>query len=216
MYNALVKRIVFLLIPFLLTSCLPQISIKSQAGDEADIFFSTGFSQSTAKTLKAMSGLDSNSPLFNKDDILLLLKNSGIINTSASVPSGTEVAVTGTIQNISKNPLAQTGILSKSEHSLKLTIGPKQISAFYELLNEDAKSYLDLMMIPALIGEKMTVSEYKELLSSMYGLSFAEEIISGTLSINLSSKNGKSTSKNTISLGELLTSTEEKIWEISN
>ena len=72
-----------------------------------------------------------------------------------------------------------------------------------------------LMMIPALIGEKMSVPEYRELLASMYGPSFADEIVNGNLTINLSSPNGKKTLSKTISLGEILTATEEKTWSIS-
>ena len=197
------------------TSCLPQISIKAGKGDEATIFFSTGFSPATARTLQTAVGTDENTPLFNKNDILMVLNSAGATNTSASLPSPTEISTEGTLPELSKHPLSMTGLIKKTKKSLTLTLGAKQISAFYELLNDDAKSYLDLMMIPALIGEKMTVDEYKDLLSSMYGPTFAEEIVSGSLSINLSSKNGKKSVKHTISLGELLTATEEKSWEIT-
>ena len=95
-----------------------------------------------------------------------------------------------------------------------MALGPKQISAFYELLNEDGKSYLDLLMIPALIGEKMTTSEYRELLASMYGPSFADEIVNGKLSIQLVSPDGKKSLKKEISLGELLTAENELIWSL--
>ena len=197
-----------------IVSCKPQISIKAGKSDEASIFFSTGFSDSTAKTLQNLTGADTNAPLFNKDDVLLLLKSAGAVNTSAALPTSNEISANGTIPEVSKNPLYQTGILSKTEKSLTFTLGPKQISAFYELLNDDAKSYLDLMMIPALIGEKMDTKEYTELLSSMYGPTFAEEIVSGKLTISLSSPDGRRTLKETITLGELLTATEEKSWSI--
>lgn len=197
---------------FTLSSCKPQISIKTGSNDEAILFFSTGFSESTAKTLKTLTGADSNSPLFNKEDILSILKSAGASDTSAAIPSPTEVSATGTIPEFSKNSLAKTGLITKTEKSLTLKIGPKQITAFYGLLNEEAKSYLDLMMIPALIGEKMSVSEYRELLASMYGPTFAGEITDGKLAINLSSPDGKKTLKETISLGELLCATEEKTW----
>ena len=203
-----------LIFSLFIVSCKPQISIKAGKSDEASIFFSTGFSDSTAKTLQNLTGADTNAPLFNKDDVLLLLKSAGAVNTSAALPTPNEISANGTIPEVSKNPLYQTGILSKTEKSLTLTLGPKQISAFYELLNDDAKSYLDLMMIPALIGEKMDTKEYTELLSSMYGPTFAEEIVSGKLTISLSSPDGRRTLKETITLGELLTATEEKSWSI--
>ncbi|GEM_PF-1270474 len=193
-------------------SCRPQIAIKAGANDSASIFFSTGFSEATARTLQNLTGANPDAALFSKDDILLLLKSAGAINTSAVLPKPNEISASGTISQVADNPLSKTGLLSKNDKSLTLTIGPKQISAFYELLNEDAKSYLDLMMIPALIGEKMDSKEYEDLLSSMYGPTFAQEIVGGKLTIILSSPDGRRTLKETITLGELLTASEEKSW----
>ena len=201
-------------VSFIFMSCLPQISVKAGNNDEVTILFSTGFSQATAKTLQAATGADPNAPLFNKDDVLLVLNSAGAINTSATIPSPTEIATTGTLPNLSNHPLATAELVTKTDKSLTLTLGPKQITAFYGLLSEDAKSYLDLMMIPALLGETMTVTEYRELLASMYGPAFADEIVNGKLTINLSSPNGKKTIKETVSLGELLCATEEKSWSI--
>lgn len=201
-------------ISFFFMSCLPQISVKAGSNDEATIFFSTGFSQATAKTLQAATGADPNAPLFNKNDVLMVLNSAGAVNTSASIPSPTEIATTGTLPNLSNHPLSAAGLISKTDKSITLTLGPKQISAFYGLLSEDAKSYLDLMMVPALIGEKMSPDEYRELLSSMYGPTFAEEIVTGKLSITLASPDGKNSIKENISLGEILCATEEKSWTL--
>lgn len=203
-----------LIFSIFIVSCKPQISIKAGNSDDATILFSTGFSESTAKTLQSLTGSDTNAPLFNKNDLLQLLKSTGAVNTSVALPGPNEIAASGTLPQVSKNPLYQTGILTKSEQSLSITIGPKEISAFYELLNDDAKSYLDLMMIPALIGEKMDAKEYEDLLSSMYGPSFAREIVNGKLTISLSSPDGHRTLKETVPLGELLTASEEKSWSI--
>ena len=210
-------KILKFLIPLTLifASCKPQISVKAGTTDEATILFSTGFSSATAKTLQAATGADPNAPLFNKDDVLLVLNSAGAVNTSATIPSPTEITTTGTLPNLSTHPLATTQLITKNKNSLTLTLGPKQITAFYSLLTEDAKSYLDLMMIPALIGEKMTISEYRDLLASMYGPSFADEIVNGKLTIALSSPNGKKSIKETVSLGELLCATEEKSWSVN-
>lgn len=207
--------VLLLAVIFSLSSCKPQISIKASSGNEAVLFFSTGFSESTAKTLKNLTGADLNAPLFNKEDVLALLKASGAVNTSAAIPNSTEISASGTIPELSNNSLSKTGLITKNEKSLTLTIGPKQITTFYSLLNEDAKSYLDLMMIPSLVGEKMTVTEYRELLASMYGPTFADEIVNGSLTITLASPDGKKTLKQTVSLGELLTTDKEKSWSLS-
>lgn len=205
---------VFLSATFLFFSCKPHISIKAGTNNEATILFSTGFSENTAKTLKALRGANTNEPLFNKDDVLSLLKNAGASNTSASIPSPTEITATGTLASVSKNQLAKTGLLKKGEKSLTLTIGPAQIVAFYALLDDETKSYFDLMMIPALIGEKMSIAEYTDLLASMYGPTFADEIINGELTISLSSPDGKKNLKKSLTLGELLTTEKELSWKI--
>ncbi|WP_296321489.1 hypothetical protein [Treponema sp. UBA3813] len=207
--------ILLLTCSILFFSCKPQISIKAGTSDDATIFFSTGFSESTAKTLKSVSGSDMDAPLFNKDDVLMLLKSAGAINTSATLPNQNEITTIGTLPSLQNHPLSQAGLITKNQKKLSLTLGPKQITAFYELLTEDAKAYLDLMMIPALIGETMSVKEYRELLSSMYGPSFANEIVDGKLTINLSSPNGKTKVEETLNLGELLTANEEKSWSIT-
>lgn len=199
----------------LFISCLPQVSMKAGNNDEIAFVFSTGFSEGTAKTLKNLSGLAADAPLFNREDILMVLQSAGAVNTIALIPSPTEIAATGSFKEFSKNQLSQIGLIKRSENSLSLTVGPKQIAAFYGLLSEDSKSYLDLMMIPALLGEKMTVTEYRELLASMYGPSFADEIVKGKLTINISSPDGKKTLKENVSLGDLLCAVEEKSWVLS-
>ncbi|WP_294428503.1 hypothetical protein [uncultured Treponema sp.] len=198
----------------LFTSCLPQISVKAGNGDEATIFFSTGFSDLTAKTLQTLTGADPNAPLFNKDDVIAVLNSAGAKNTSASLPKPTEIAATGLLPSLSEHQISMAGLVTKTEKSLTVTIGPKQITTFYDFLSEDAKSYLDLMMIPALLGEKMTAAEYRELLASMYGPTFADEIVEGKLTINLSSPDGKRKLKETVTLGELLTAEKEYSWKI--
>ncbi len=200
--------------PLILSSCKPQVSVKASSANEALVFFSTGFSQSTAKTLKNLTGTEPDSSLFNKEDILAILESVGAKETSVAIPNPTEVSATGTVRQLAKNPLSTTGLITKTKNSLTLAIGPRQITTFYALLNDEAKSYLDLMMIPALIGEKMSLSEYRELLASMYGPTFASEIVNGKLTISLSSPDGKSSLKEEISLGELLCADEEKVWTL--
>ena len=208
------KIYIIILSGLLFISCRPQISIKAEKADEATVFFSTGFSESTAKTLKSLAGTDSSAPLFNKNDVLQLLRAMGAENATANIPSQTEIAATGTVKSLSQNRLFQTGLIKNEDGTLTLTIGPKQIVSFYGILNEDEKSYLDMMMIPALLGEKMSVTEYRELLSSMYGPSFADEIIKGKLTIVLSSPSGKKKVKEEVSLGDLLCSEKEMVWTV--
>lgn len=208
------KLCLLILSSLLFTACQPQISIKAEGDDGATVFFSTGFSESTAKTLKSLTGADSSSPLFNKNDILQLLRAGGAENATANIPSQTEIAATGTVKSLSQNRLSQIGLIKSEKGTLTLTIGPRQIVSFYGMLNEDEKSYLDMIMIPALLGEKMSVAEYRELLSSMYGPSFADEIIKGKLTILLTSASGKKKVRQEVTLGDLLCADKEMVWTV--
>ena len=146
--------------------------------------------------------------------MISFLRSAGAEKVNAALPNQNEIATTGTIFSLAENQLAKSGLIEKSEKMLRLTIGRKQIVEFYSVLNDDSKSYLDLMMIPALLGEKMSVEEYRELLSSMYGPTFANEIVDGKLTIVLSSPNGKKQIKETITLGELLCANEDLTWSV--
>jgi len=206
------KTLLLLGISALFISCKPQISVKALSENSADLSFSTGFSEEISKTIHSISGLDPQIPLFNKDDILVLLQNSGVTDVKASVPSPTEISTSGIFATDTQ--IFSTGFLAISKNSLSFTIGPDQLKNFYNSLNEDAKSFLDLMMIPCLIDETMSPAEYKELLASMYGPAFAEEIVDGSITIKLTSPDGKKQKKDTVKLGDLLTYTQAKSWEV--
>lgn len=196
-------------------SCSPKISVAAGNDDSVKISFSTSFPDETAKTLRSMAGIGADVPIFAENDIKNLLAQVGSTNTKVSIPSVNTLNSNGEIKNISANVLSKCAIVAKSEKSLSVSLGPEQFNNFYNLLTEEYKSYFDLMMIPSLIGEKMSAQEYEELLSSMYGPTFAKDVVSGTLEISLSSPDGKKTLKDSVPLGEILTLSETKTWKVS-
>ena len=183
---------------FIFASCSPKISLAAKDLDSVEIKFSTAFPEATAKALRQMTGAGDEIPIFAEADIQNLLSQAETQNAKVSIPAANELFSSGTTAN-----------------SLSFSLGAEQFQAFYSLLSEEFKSYFDLMMIPSLIGEKMTAAEYEQLLSSMYGPTFAKDVVSGTLEISLSSPDGKKTLKDTISLGDILTLSETKTWKIS-
>lgn len=206
--------LVFALI-FSLSSCAPKISIEAQSGNSVKIGFSTSFPEETARALRKMAGAGDDIPIFAEEDVRALLLQAGGENSKVLIlpPNGLESSTE--IKNISENVLSACKIVLKSKNSLSLSIGPEQFKNFYDLLTDEFKSYFDLMMIPSLIGEKMTTAEYEELLSSMYGPGFAKDIVSGTLEISLSSPDGAKTVRDSVTLGEILTAAETKTWSVS-
>ena len=200
---------------FLFAACRPKISLAAKELDSVEIKFSTAFPEDTAKALRQMTGAGDEIPIFAEADIKNLLSQAQAQDAEVSVPSSNELLSSGTIRNVPQNVLSKCKIIGKTSDSLSFSLGAEQFQAFYSLLSEEFKSYFDLMMIPCLIGEKMTAAEYEQLLSSMYGPTFAKDVVSGTLEISLSSPDGKKTLKDTISLGEILTLSETKTWKIS-
>ncbi len=198
-----------------LSSCGPEISVKAIQGDGAEISFTTGFSAAAADTLRSISNLPGESPIFAPQDITLVLKDMGVQDPVAKTPTVTSIQSSGKIPSVKSSDFSKIKVLDRRGKSLKVTIGPKQIQAIYQKLNEESKAYFDMMMIPALIGEKMTVAEYRDLLASMYGPTFADELVGGKLTVTLSSPDGKKTSKETLSLGEILTLSGEKSWTLN-
>lgn len=197
---------------FIFASCSPLISVKANSNNTIDVSFKTGFSAATSKTLKTIAGLQESDTLFHAGDMIQLLTEAGAFNVSAKIPSENEVQANGTLKDLKKTAFYSTGLIS-NEAALTLTIGPEQITRFYNLLDENSKSYIDMMMIPCLIGEEMNSDDYRMLLSAMYGPTFANELVDGRVTVRLEAPNGKSTVINE-RLGDLLTSNKEMVWTL--
>lgn len=201
-------------------ACSPDLTVQATGVDGATISFSTGFSKSTEQTLKSIVGAVSGeandtAPLFNANDISAMLKATGLQQVFANSKDATTLFASGSARSISEITLAKTGILSRTKKSLTLTLGSIQFQALYAMLDEESQAYFDLMMIPALSDEKMTPAEYNELLASVYGQTFADEITGGSFSMTLISPDGKKRTTAKVTLGEILSLTAEKSWTVN-
>ena len=201
------------------SACSPALTIKATDANQAEISFSTGFSKEMEKTLRSLAGAfsegaDTDAPLFNANDVASLMHSAGMTSVKTTGTNNSTISTSGSVLTSAKNALTQTGMLSVTAHSLTFTLGASQFKALYALLDEEAQAYFDLLMIPSIAGEEMTSAEYTEELASLYGKPFAEEITNGTLSLTLSSPDGKKKTTAAITLGELLTLTGKKSWSV--
>lgn len=197
----------------ILASCSPSVSVRAKKGGSVDVSFKTGFSAETSASLKKIMGIPQSEPIFSSADMVQFLTEAGASSVSARVPSENEVSAGGSLKSPKNSALSATGILEMTENSMSLKIGPEQIRKFYSLLDDNSKSYVDMMMIPALDGESYSVDEYKLMLSALYGPSLASEIADGKVSIELESPNGKKI-RAAETLGNLLTLNQERVWKI--
>ncbi len=198
-----------------LVSCSSSINVTAKNNDDVTLSFSSAFSKKSQDALLSLTGAQENSKtLLSADEVKTFLSSSQATNIKASVSPQNEIDASGDFANISDKNLSSFNILKRTQKSLSLSLGPEQISAFYNSLPEDTRSYFDLLMIPCLNDEKMDIAEYTELLASVYGTTLAEEIVNGQIKIELQAENLKKSVKAQITLGELFTLTEQKTWSV--
>lgn len=203
---------------FLFASCAPELTVQASGVNGAEIAIkTTAQSDALSELLSSLSGTEgSASGLFSASDIKTFLSGTGFENTDASVSPSGEIQARGTSADVRTGQLAQFGLVTRTKNSLTLTVGTPQWKKIYESATEESRGYLDLLMIPALSDEAMSLSEYRSLLSSVYGPSIAREITDSPIVIFLAapaSFGGKKT-KITTTLGALLIRTEEKSWSV--
>lgn len=196
---------------FNLMSCSAEFSVAAKK-DGTDFAVKTSFDSTFLDSFKELVGIDKSQSLFDENDFSQILKILNFTDISSAKDSENKFSSKGFLSSIEMQKL---GFIKLTENSISITLGPKEFEKIYENLDENSKSYFDMLIIPALIGEKMTFSEYKEILASMYGKKFADEITEGKISIKLCSPDRKKTEIHTEKIGEILSLSEEKVWSLS-
>ncbi len=216
------KRVFFVVAVLgLLASCSSRISICSSGADDVAVSFSAAFSPAAADSLRSLMDASGSSAdtqaggaIFSSNEIKSFLTAAGAKNVTADA-GAQKISAAGSVADVSKTVLSSCGILKTTPSSIAFSFGPDELSAFYENLTEDAQGSLDLLMIPCLNDEKMTVAEYSELLASVYGQTLADEITKGEILLELKSADSKKSLTDKITLGELFTLTKTKTWSLS-
>ncbi len=201
-----------------LVSCSSSLTVTAKSTDGVILNFNSSFSKEAQTALLSLTGAQdssTNAPLISADDVKSFLLSSQATNVKALVSPQNEITASGEFAPLSKKKLSELNILKRTATSLSLSLGPEQITAFYNSLQEDTRSYFDLLMIPCLNDDQMDINEYTQLLASVYGTTLAQEIANGQIKIELNAENLKKTVKAQITLGELFTLTEQKTWSVS-
>lgn len=214
---ALLLSTLLLGILLLLSSCNTSLSVRVTKQNTAELSLSLQYSKQAAELFKGITeALDSSSEqtqIISAQDIKAFLTAAGLQNVTAQTNKPYSIEAGGTITDFSSSQFINSGMLTVQNRSVKFTFGPEQLKALYDSMDSEAAAYLDLLMIPCLNDETMTLSEYKELLSSVYGPELAAEITDAKISINLSAQQAsESSSGKAVTLGELFTLTSSKNW----
>ncbi len=201
-----------------LVSCSSSITVTAKSTDGVTLNFNSSFSKEAQTALLSLTGAQdssTNAPLINAGDVKSFLLSSQATKVKALVSPQNEITASGEFAPLSQKKLSELNILKRTDTCLSLSLGPEQITAFYNSLPEDTRSYFDLLMIPCLNDDQMGINEYTQLLASVYGTTLAQEIANGQIKIELNAENLKKTVKAQITLGELFTLTEQKTWSVS-
>ena len=198
---------------FLLAGCNSELKITVLPENNAQVEFRTDYSKTFKDTFSALTGKN-DSTVFSDQNLLNLLRQLGTKSPHAS-QTGNSMQLK-CICSTTDSRFTGLDILTVKDKTAVLTIGPEQIKNLYSQSDEETKSYLDLLMIPCLEDEIMTVPEYEELLASLYGKTFAKDLVSGRLKVELAFSGKKETCRAEITIGELFTLTQAKTWQLSS
>ncbi|MBQ7619654.1 MAG: hypothetical protein IJS51_05955 [Treponema sp.] len=97
---------------------------------------------------------------------------------------------------------------SNGKKTFALTLNPETLAA--SILQEDsaAKTLADILMAPIISGEEMSLDEYKDLLTEIYGGRLASELLSGDLVVEFVANGQKQVQR--VSVSDLLLSASGK------
>ena len=175
--------------------CPLKVTVECFKDDSLSVNFSSelgsAFVESLAQIQRISSENGQNSP--NLDEIskkiqselnAKFFKNSSVnfgkntLNAAAQIPSAKKFPKE--FINIQK--------AAGGKKTLTLTLSPESLAA--SILQEDsaAKTLADILMAPLVSGEEMSLQDYKDLLTEIYGARLAAEILSGDLAVEFVDK----------------------------
>lgn len=211
---------VYLMILFSFVGCKASVKITALQADasagaaEAQVQVNLDLGALLGDTIVSLTGLigDSatGSKLFNKAEMEKSLMDSGFTNVSVIPRGETGVDVKSSLKKGSYN-----NFINSDKQNLTVTFTQDNIGILFASLGDDYLSYASLLMAPVLSGEKMSVTEYKELLSAVYGDELAKEVTESVIDLTLQGLKGKKSSFR-VNLCDILCLTDAMTYSVSN
>jgi len=191
-------------------SCTTEVTIKENSNGIIDISFSGAAGQAFAKMISSSSDYQSDTVIFETDQIQFELLKSGFENVDVKSKTGSDLQIL--MQEKTKNTFLYKSGLFSGKENLKITLSPKELTEFYKLADEQIILFLDLLLAPIFNDEVMSQEEYLETIASFYGESASKEISESNIKINLTDKNNQ-TKTFSFPIAQLLTLQETIILE---
>lgn len=206
------------------TGCSSSLTIKAQKDSSAHINLETDIGTTVAslitnltESLNAFGMGDffeqnikpfANMQFFYAPQIKAALSTGDITDIEVSTPSATSVSISGTLPPPSKqktstsNGIKIANFVTCTQSSLTVILSPSTVRKIYDILSDDTKASVDLLMAPVFTGEQMSENEYKELIISVYGEDISKELLSSEIKITLEVPEGCTLKKSSLSQTE--------------
>lgn len=182
---------------FLFFSCSAEIVFEVKKDGNVKISYDGDLSGDFFQFLINQNGKNTELDLGNIEntelDVEVLtesLKNSGFENVQ--ILSGKLKNILITMEDKSqKSVLFYSKLLKMQNGSLSVDFSYENLRNFYENADEQLQSDLDLLLAPVFNDEKMTETEYLEIIATFYGEKMASELAESFISLIVINIDGK-------------------------
>ena len=208
------KKILILITSIFLSlffvSCNIDLQLSLKKDGSVDILFKGGAGKAFSKMILSATGESgdvSGASLYDTKEIGYELAKAGFSNVKVNAgKTGTDLVIT--MADLKQTSyLFSSGIVREEKGELKANITPKSLKDFYTSADEQTQMILDLFLAPVFNDEQMSVSEYLEMLGTIYGAEAAREVEDSVINVSLTAVDGSKTQKK-ISFGALMCGVE--------
>jgi hypothetical protein len=174
------KKVTFLflyiLASFVLMSCSPRIQISIEEDSKTDVQVLSKALPATIALIRSFGALGNGTPALNVEAVKDSFIKSGFNRVYARSSDGISVEIDANAETGNDVFLVLNNAIVYESSSFQMTLSPDTIPEILALVPSNTIEYLDFIMAPLLTGEQMTESEYKEMITSIYGQTIAREL----------------------------------------
>lgn len=113
--------------------------------------------------------------VFNTQELRETLSQSGITVKEITVKGSMGLRLACTVPHnheLLKDVISYDG----NERKTSVSLSPKNIASFLEMLPQESRDFIDMLMAPLFTGDKIPPAEYEELIGAAYGKKLAGEL----------------------------------------
>jgi len=159
-------------------SCSTKLAIETTKDSTKKTYCNITPSETLKNTLASLTGNSSQKDFYNTD-----LLTQSLIEAGFSVENISVTEDGGLSLNINAQQLEIPGCTT-GQNSFMFLINPQTMAQIINLVPEETKSYIDLLMAPIITGEEISSSEYVAVIASMYGNTLANELQESKITIS--------------------------------